>query len=32
MFFDTAAVYGPFVNKELVGEAVANPQRRGDRD
>ena len=23
MFFDTAEVYGPFVNEELVGEAVA---------
>ena len=29
-FFDTAEVYGPFVNEELVGEALA-PVRNGDR-
>ncbi len=23
MFFDTAEVYGPFINEELVGEALA---------
>jgi aryl-alcohol dehydrogenase-like predicted oxidoreductase len=23
-FFDTAQVYGPFTNEELVGEALAN--------
>ena len=25
-FFDTAQVYGPFVNEELVGEALASSQ------
>ena len=24
-FFDTAQVYGPFTNEELVGEALARP-------
>ena len=31
-FFDTAEVYGPFVNRELVGEALAIPWRGDDRD
>ena len=31
-FFDTAEVYGPFLNEELVGEALASFQREtGDR-
>ncbi|MGC3990670.1 MAG: aldo/keto reductase [Chthoniobacteraceae bacterium] len=30
-FFDTAEVYGPFTNEELVGEALAPyRERRGD--
>ena len=28
-FFDTAEVYGPFVNEEIVGEALAPHPRRG---
>ena len=32
-FFDTAEVYGPFTNEELVGEALQPvPRPRGDRD
>ena len=32
-FFDTAEVYGPFTNEELVGEALAPcPRPGGDRD
>jgi aryl-alcohol dehydrogenase-like predicted oxidoreductase len=32
-FFDTAEIYGPFTNEELVGEALAPfSQRCGDRD
>ena len=27
-FFDTAEMYGPFENEELVGRAVAGPPRR----
>ena len=31
-FFDTAEVYGPFTNEELVGEALAPvPRKSGDR-
>ena len=31
-FFDTAEVYGPFINEELVGEALAPvPRPGGDR-
>ena len=31
-FFDTAEVYGPFTNEELVGEAPrARPRAGGDR-
>ncbi len=31
-FFDTAEVYGPFLNEELVGEALAPiPRKSGDR-
>ncbi|MEZ5356268.1 MAG: aldo/keto reductase [Bryobacteraceae bacterium] len=29
-FFDTAEVYGPFLNEELVGEALAPVQHRVD--
>jgi aryl-alcohol dehydrogenase-like predicted oxidoreductase len=28
-FFDTAEVYGPFINEELVGEALFFPQGGG---
>ena len=28
-FFDTAEVYGPFINEELVGEALAPFRGRG---
>jgi aryl-alcohol dehydrogenase-like predicted oxidoreductase len=32
-FFDTAEVYGPFTNEEIVGEALAPDARQGrDRD
>ena len=31
-FFDTAEIYGPHANEELVGEALARPVRRPDRD
>src|SRR5438876_6736980 len=27
-FFDTAEIYGPFINEELVGEALAPPRRQ----
>jgi aryl-alcohol dehydrogenase-like predicted oxidoreductase len=30
-FFDTAQVYGPFANEELVGEALALPGPGSDR-
>ena len=30
-FFDTAEVYGPFLNEELVGEALAPFRGRSDR-
>ena len=30
-FFDTAEVYGPYANEELVGEALARCGTRGDR-
>jgi aryl-alcohol dehydrogenase-like predicted oxidoreductase len=30
-FFDTAEVYGPFINEELVGEAPRRPDRGGRR-
>ena len=30
-FFDTAEVYGPFTNEELLGRALEGPARRGDR-
>ena len=29
-FFDTAEVYGPFTNEELLGEALALPREGGD--
>lgn len=29
-FFDTAEVYGPFTNEELVGEALAPYKREGN--
>src|SRR2546425_9685642 len=31
-FFDTAEVYGPFTNEELVGEALAPFRSGGDRN
>ena len=31
-FFDTAEVYGPFTNEELVGEALARSTPRPSRD
>ena len=31
-FFDTAEVYGPFDNEELVGEALARARPGGHRD
>jgi aryl-alcohol dehydrogenase-like predicted oxidoreductase len=31
-FFDTAEVYGPFANEELVGEALAPVRQGPDRD
>ena len=30
-FFDTAEVYGPFANEELVGEALRRPRPGEDR-
>jgi aryl-alcohol dehydrogenase-like predicted oxidoreductase len=31
-FFDTAEVYGPFTNEEMVGEALKSVRPGGDRD
>jgi aryl-alcohol dehydrogenase-like predicted oxidoreductase len=31
-FFDTAEVYGPFTNEELVSEAFPLPRQGGDRN
>jgi len=30
-FFDTAEVYGPFINEELVAKPLSLPQATGDR-
>ena len=30
-FFDTAEIYGPYINEELVGEALAPFRGSGDR-